>query len=195
MKIETSDNKYGIENIIISVEEKTVELIIKVENVPIGKRLAEALEFQKTVAMDEGTYELDSFNVKLPAPNHIRMQGNIENILDMLKKLQVVDAGCLDELKSKIKSISFSGNSPMSDFFAVKSTPNAEQEEDLSLLSSIEEENKEAAILELFSSFKQEDRQNVLKFYELVEKLGANKENILQKLSAVGSNIPGMNKA
>ena len=181
MKIEISNNKHGIEKIILSVEEGIVELIIKAENDPTGKLLAESLEFQKTAAMDAGTYELDSFNVKLPIPNHICMKGDIENILDMLKKLQVVDVGYLDKLEGEIISISFQGKPPMSAFFAVKSTPSTDyysesnEEEDLALLLKIEEEDKEAKILELFSSFRQEDRDNILKFSVLLKSVPSEK--------------------
>ncbi len=171
IEIEIPDNKYGIRKIVLSVEEKTVGLSVKADDDPTGMNLAKNLLSQKTARVDEGDYEPNSFNVKLPKSNYILMRGDLENIVDLLEKTQAVSVEISKQLKDHIKPISFQAKLPISDFFSEKS-----EDEGTSL------ENR---VQELIGSFRDEDRQKALMLFKLAGELAPETRRALQqKLSA-----------
>lgn len=164
IEIEVENNRYGIEKIVfstegISSEKGSVELIVKIDSHPGAKQFAENLLFQQDMAISEGKCDLDSFKVKLPASNQIRLVGNIQDIVFLLKTREVINDETIAELE---KYVVFSKQSqkPVTDFFADKSIFSGESkspaENSESKLKAIEQ------IRNLLGLFSESDRREIL---------------------------------
>ncbi len=191
-EIEVRDNKYGIEKIVLSEGENfintaSVELIVNILGDPKGEKFAENILFHQDMAISENDYEPDSFNVKLPVANHIKMTGNIKDIVDFLKTIKIVDIDTIQTLENYIKPFLSQSSQSRSDFF------NAKPKSDL---SSDDKLDVEGEVRELINSFKPEDRPKALTLLKLSGKLEPEKRMALQEsLSAQiipnrGSNTP-----
>lgn len=198
------DNQHGIEKMILDTEAQGLELVLKEkESDPTGKDFAMALVSQKRIAMAIGRYEVDSFTIKLPEKNHIVMKGRVDNMVDMLKTVEIIDESIAKQLDDLVAKMGYNSDdsekpsselmeeyrpaSPISSFFsAEEKRRDSGAREEIDRKPSKKEEEKHKVII-FFKSLGSEEKESIKEFLTLLGELTSlERDEVLQKLSAEG---------
>lgn len=203
-EIQVTGENPKIEKVVFIAKTKTLQLYAKNElNSPHSdpKRLMDSLLLQRRIYDSSECFSEDSFDVELTPPNVIVITGEVENAIRILEERNFLNEETIKNLK--VSAELGERVTPLTDFFSEKSsfqsTQGGSSEAELSsILSSrskeeVDDKKVESEITELFQLFPPEYREKVLRFSDLLERLGSKKDSVLQKLSS-GRNTPGMNK-
>lgn len=159
-ELKVENNKYGIERVTLSIEEGSadqsiIELVIKPGSQPETQKFAENLAFQQDMAVSEGECDLDSFKIILTSSTQIRLIGNTQDIIYLLKSREAIDKEIIAKLEKYIEFFLKQRQAPVTDFFAGEPKSQVESGE-----NKIEVIKQIKALLDRFS---ENDRKEILK--------------------------------
>ena len=130
-------------------------MVIKSDNPSEAQKFAENLSFQQDMAVSEGKSDLDSFKIKLVNSTQIRLTGNIQDVIYLLKSREVLNEKIIAKLEKHINFSLKREQAPVTDFFAGEPKSQAESSEDKTTVIK--------QIKALLDRFSENDRKEILK--------------------------------